>query len=60
MLLVHVVVLRLQWLKRYTDRNFVGISLQQVLHFDLEEKYYGEHFSKSNYYILVVKFAHSK
>ena len=43
-----------------TDRNFIGISLQQVLHFDLEVKYYGEHFSKSNYYILVVKFAHSK
>ena len=43
-----------------TDRNFVGISLQQVLHFDLEVKYYGEHFSKSNFYILVVRFAHSK
>ena len=36
------------------------ISSQQVLHFDLEVKYYEEHFSKSNFYILVVRFAHSK
>ena len=45
---------------QHTDRNFVVISSQQVLHFDLEVKYYEEHFSKSNFYILVIRFAHSK
>ena len=44
----------------HTDRNFVVISSQQVLHFDLEVKYYEEHFSKSNFYILVIRFVHSK
>ena len=32
-----------------TDRNFVAISSQQVLHFDLEVKYQGEHFSKKSF-----------
>ena len=43
-----------------TDRNFVVISSQQVLHFDLEVKHNEEHFSKSHFYILVIRFAHSK
>ena len=47
-------------IKQHTDRNFVVISSQQVLHFDHEVKYYEEHFSKSNFYILVIRFAHSK
>ena len=37
---------------RCTDRNFVAFSSQQVLHYDLEVKYQGEHFSKNSLNIL--------